>query len=68
MDTLLQKYTGSTVELIYSDGAERFTKRVVRILSVQGSYVRAYCMERKAVRSFALGGILAYQPVPGKGA
>ncbi|AEI42518.1 hypothetical protein [Paenibacillus mucilaginosus] len=68
MEAWMQKYKGSMVELIYSDGAERFTKRVVRILSVHGSYVLAYCTERRAVRSFALGGILAYQPLRGRGA
>ncbi|MCM3267417.1 WYL domain-containing protein [Paenibacillus elgii] len=59
-----QKYTGRTVEIIYGDRSGQFSKRRIVIRSVQPAFIRAYCMERGAVRCFAIDRILAAQPIP----
>ncbi|MCP1309246.1 WYL domain-containing protein [Paenibacillus tyrfis] len=59
-----QKYTGRMVEIIYGDRSGQFSKRRIVIRSVQPAFIRAYCMERGAVRCFAIDRILAVQPVP----
>ncbi|WP_025853328.1 hypothetical protein [Paenibacillus ehimensis] len=58
-----QKYTGHMVEIIYGDRSGQFSKRRIIIRSVQPAFIRGYCMEREAVRCFAIDRIWAVQPV-----
>ncbi|WP_010492045.1 hypothetical protein [Paenibacillus elgii] len=58
-----QKYTGRMVEIIYGDRFGQFSKQRIVIRSVQPAFIRAYCMERGAVRCFAIDRILAGQPI-----
>jgi len=44
------------------------TQRRVRLLRVDAGHVRAYCYERRAVRTFAVANILAALPAKEGGA
>lgn len=57
------RYLERTVEMIYLDRHHRFTKRRVRVHSVDGRLVRAYCLEQRGPRVFRRENIMAIQPV-----
>ncbi|MFD0868749.1 hypothetical protein [Paenibacillus residui] len=57
------KYVGRTIEMIYLDRHNRFSKRKVKVKSVDGQIVRAYCLEQRGPRVFRVENILAVQPV-----
>lgn len=61
----LQRYMmfGNPIELIYLDSKNRISKRIVRIISIEGDTVRVYCYTRRAPRTFQLGNILAVGPI-----
>ena len=59
----LDRYAGLDVEIIYQDKSRRISQRKIRIQSVRDGKVRAFDLEQKAPRMFAVEGILAYQPV-----
>ncbi|MDB5085130.1 MAG: hypothetical protein JWN30_2016 [Bacilli bacterium] len=63
MTLRLEQFVGRVVEMIYQDRAGVISHRRVRIVSVQGNYVRAYCYARRAVRSFSEETILALFPM-----
>lgn len=63
MRNTLQKYIGLTVEIIYLGRDNRITQRRIEVLSIQGGIVRAYCLERRAPRTFQINSILALRPV-----
>jgi predicted DNA-binding transcriptional regulator YafY len=59
----LEKWKGSMVEIVYMDRKGSFSQRKIRIISVRGSLVKAYCFTHKAVRLFRSEQILAMVPL-----
>jgi predicted DNA-binding transcriptional regulator YafY len=59
----LKKYIGQVVTVIYSDQKKGYTKRRVKLLSVDGDRVRAFCLDRQAPRTFLADSVLAVEPV-----
>ena len=47
------------IELIYIDDKGVISQRVVRVLSLNETYVKAYCYERKQLRTFKCDSILS---------
>ncbi|TRZ37376.1 WYL domain-containing protein [Niallia circulans] len=47
------------IEIIYMSGNECFTKRTILMREMKGSYIKAYCLQRKQPRIFKLDSILA---------
>jgi len=66
----LQRYLAlrQPVDIVYIDRAGQLSQRRVRLLSVNAAHVRAYCYERRAVRTFAVANILAALPAREGGA
>ncbi|GAB6936011.1 hypothetical protein JCM14720_19320 [Calditerricola yamamurae] len=66
----LQRYLvrRQVVDIVYMDRAGRLSQRRVRLLRVDAHHVRAYCYERRAVRTFSLANILAAMPAKEGGA
>jgi predicted DNA-binding transcriptional regulator YafY len=62
MSSMLQKYMGCTVVIIYVDRGGTFSKRLVQLRSLTSEHVSAYCFERKAPRLFKISRILAVLP------
>jgi predicted DNA-binding transcriptional regulator YafY len=58
----LKKYIGQTIVIIYQGSGDKFTKRRVQIRAVGPKYVKAYCHDSNAPRTFRLDGILAVEP------
>jgi len=56
------------VDIVYIDRTGQLTQRRVRLLRVEPDHVRAYCYERRAVRTFAVANILAALPAREGGA
>lgn len=59
----MRKYVGQTIEMIYLDRKNRFTQRRVKVQSVDGQLIRAYCLVQRGPRVFRVENILAVQPV-----
>lgn len=57
------KYVGETVEIIYCGDDGSITQRRVEVRSVNGSIVKAFCLNKRAPRVFRIENILAVQPV-----
>jgi len=51
------------VQIIYLGSTGEATQRIIRPLELVGDRLKAYCLTRKAPRVFAIGNILAIQPV-----
>lgn len=51
------------VQIIYLGRTGQATRRTVRPHEIVGDRLKAYCLTRKAPRVFAIGNILAIQPV-----
>ncbi|UFJ42046.1 WYL domain-containing protein [Brevibacillus humidisoli] len=51
------------VEIIYLDRNGRTSKRVLRLHSIDGEKMKAYCFTRQANRVFIISNILAAVPV-----
>jgi len=60
----LQRYHAQqqVVELIYLNRHGEASKRAVRIHSIDGERIKAYCFERRANRVFRIANILAVMP------
>lgn len=58
----MQRYLGQVVQIIYADRQGKLTQRRVKLYAIDGDYVRAYCLEKRSVRSFILDNILAVAP------
>ncbi len=60
----LQRYhtEQQVVDLIYISRTGQTSKRAVRIHSIDGERVKAYCYARRAYRVFLLSNILAVAP------
>ncbi|PWV97425.1 hypothetical protein DFQ01_12169 [Paenibacillus cellulosilyticus] len=54
----MQNYIGKLVQLIYIDRKRQVSIREVRVLSVQGNRLKAYCMTAKAPRVFNIDSIV----------
>ncbi|OYD09463.1 hypothetical protein [Paludifilum halophilum] len=50
---------GEVTQIIYLDRQGRMTQRRIRIYTLNGEEVEAYCCERRAFRRFKRQGILA---------
>jgi len=61
----LQRYinTEQLVEIIYLDRLGQITQRRLKLISIEGNRLKAYCLSRRAVRSFSIQNILAVFPV-----
>jgi predicted DNA-binding transcriptional regulator YafY len=61
----LQRYQAQqqVVELIYLNRSGQISKRAVRIYSVDGERIKAFCYSRRAFRVFTIGNILAVVPL-----
>ncbi|AUS03584.1 hypothetical protein ERIC1_1c34090 [Paenibacillus larvae subsp. larvae DSM 25719] len=57
------KYVGSVVEIIYLDRNNQITQRRVRVRSIKGNILQAYCFLAKSPRVFKLENILAINAV-----
>lgn len=51
------------VQIIYIGSNNKATQRTIRPIEVVGNRLKAYCLTRKAPTVFAIGNILAIQPV-----
>ncbi|MED4570297.1 WYL domain-containing protein [Brevibacillus agri] len=56
-------YHQQHVQIIYLGSDGRTTQRTLRPLEIMGGRLKAYCLTRRAPRVFAIGNILAIQPV-----
>ena len=54
----MEKYVGKLVQLIYIDRKRNVSIRDVRIISVKGDLVKAYCCSAQAIRIFNRVGII----------
>lgn len=59
----MEKYIGRIVEIIYLGRDGRITQRRIEVREVTGEIVKAFCLERRAPRTFQVSCILAVQPV-----
>jgi len=59
----IEKYVGCVVIMIYLDRAGKFSQREIRVQSVRGDQVRAFCLTSGAPRVFRRENILALEPV-----
>lgn len=47
------------INIIYQDDKNQITQRIIRVLAINNSSIRAYCYYRKAQRLFKLDNILS---------
>lgn len=59
----IDKYVGRLVRIVYMDGKQRFSRRMVRIVQIEGGTVRAFDVDKGQPRSFRADRILAVEPV-----
>ncbi len=61
----LQRYLsiGDAIEIIYMDRSNCFTKRKIKLISIDTNYVHAFCYSRRAPRVFFITNILAVFPL-----
>lgn len=55
---MLDQYIGKVAQLIYVDRKGEVSFRNVRVLSVKGERMKAYCYSAQAVRIFNFAGIV----------
>lgn len=57
----LKRYlsSGQPIDIIYMDQSAQITQRRIKLHSIQGEQVKAYCFTRQSVRSFKAANILA---------
>lgn len=60
---MVTKYIGRTVEIIYQDKGERFSKRRVHLYSQEKDWVKGYCYKAGEMRTFHVNQIYAVEPV-----
>ncbi|MCO7125167.1 hypothetical protein NIE88_05185 [Sporolactobacillus shoreicorticis] len=51
---------GDVLEIIYQAKDGSFSQRHIRIIEIGESYLNAFCYNRRKVRIFSKGGILAH--------
>ena len=51
------------IMIFYIDNSNNVTQRVVRVISINGDSIIAYCFYRKKVRTFKLNNILSVGPL-----
>ena len=54
---------GQFVEIVYQDRDGRLTQRRIRLQSIHGDQLHAFCFTRRSIRTFRIGNILALAPV-----
>ncbi|WP_138751665.1 hypothetical protein [Paenibacillus sinopodophylli] len=54
---------GCVVDMIYMSQKGIITKRSIRVLSVKGDYIRAFCIDSGAQRVFLAANVLAAELV-----
>ncbi|MBD0382068.1 hypothetical protein [Paenibacillus sedimenti] len=59
----MHRHIGRIIEIIYLDSKGIFTKRHIRVDSVNADMVKAYCLTAKAPRVFRIDRIMAVQAV-----
>lgn len=57
------KYIGKTIEIIYQDGQDQITQRLIYVYAANELHVKAKCLTSRSPRLFLRTGILAIQPV-----
>lgn len=55
--------TSEKLEMIYLSNNNQMSQRVIRVISVSGSIVKAYCYTKKQYRIFKLDNILSIGPM-----
>lgn len=59
----IHKHIGRAIEMIYEDRRGRLTYRHIRVLAADNGKIRAYDLDKRALRVFDAGRILAMRPV-----
>ncbi|GBG06335.1 putative hypothetical protein [Paenibacillus agaridevorans] len=59
----MDKYIGHRVEIIYLNGQQQFSQRIIRIVSVKNGTIFAYDEIKEGPRSFCIDRILAVEQV-----
>jgi predicted DNA-binding transcriptional regulator YafY len=59
----MHKHIGQIIEIIYLDRSGKFSQRKIEVLAINGGFLRAFCLENKAPRSFRIENIMAVQSV-----
>jgi predicted DNA-binding transcriptional regulator YafY len=59
---MIEKYIGSTLEIIYQDRNGIITQRKILVQSIKDGSLKALCLERHSIRIFKIKNILAYVP------
>ncbi|RXT06328.1 WYL domain-containing protein [Ammoniphilus sp. CFH 90114] len=54
--------SGQPLEMIYLDRQGRITQRQILPYSITGDQMKAYCLTRRAIRSFLINHILSILP------
>lgn len=62
----MERYMGKVVQLIYIDRKRQVSIRDVRIMSVKGELIKAYCLTAKAYRIFNICNIVDISIVKSK--
>lgn len=55
--------TKEKVMLMYLDGNDQLSQRVVKILKMKGDNLLVYCYKRKTIRTLKLEQILSAEPI-----
>lgn len=63
----MERYIGKVVQLIYIDRKRQVSIRDVRIMSVKGNLLKAYCFTAKGFRIFDLKNIVDVELVKDAG-
>lgn len=50
---------GKVVEIMYIDQRKQLTRRLVKLIRIEGEYVQAFCYVKRAPRMFKISNILA---------
>lgn len=59
----INKYVGHRVTIIYLDGQQKFSQRLIRIRELKNGIILAFDESREGPRSFKVDRVLAIQPV-----
>jgi len=59
-----KKYVGQHAQIIYQDAKNQMTQRRVFVYSLDGAYVRVFCLKAGACRTLKCEQILAIAPDP----
>jgi predicted DNA-binding transcriptional regulator YafY len=59
MITELKKYMGYQVEIIYIDRYNKLSHRLIQLHLLKGNFIKAYCFQQRALRTFRVENILS---------